>query len=261
MDHPAYVFAAADGPRAERPPGEGWTFLGGVPEAWREKHPGVEIFDGFGMWDLPAFALEGDRIHARVCDDLIGCAAIVAVFRELAAVGSDIPMQALFTRGEECGFIGAIHLARSGRVPEETIVISLECSSERSPGAGQMGEGVIIRVGDRTSIFDDRATAELVQAGEEEKIGYQRCLMSGGTCEATAWQAYGYRTAAVCVALGNYHNCGPDHVIAPEFVALSDVASMVRLLTTAVLRTKSKQVRPSLRERLEKRFDEHRIYF
>ena len=42
--------------------------------------------------------------------------------------------------------------------------------------------------------------------------------MSGGTCEATAYQLYGYRTAALCVALGNYHNCGPDLTIAPEFV-------------------------------------------
>ena len=47
--------------------------------------------------------------------------------------------------------------------------------------------------------------------------------MSGGTCEATAYQLYGYRTAALCVALGNYHNCGPNHQIAPEYVSVDDV--------------------------------------
>ena len=36
----------------------------------------------------------------------------------------------------------------------------------------------------------------------------QRCLMSGGTCEATAYQLYGYETGGLCIALGNYHNRG-----------------------------------------------------
>src|SRR3954471_4187874 len=96
-----------------------------------------------------------------------------------------------------------------------------------------MGEGVIVRVGDRTSIFDDTATAALTAAATEAKIPFQRRLMSGGTCEATAYQLYGYRTAALCVALGNYHNCGPDLTIAPEFVALDDVAGMVQLMVRA----------------------------
>jgi len=46
--------------------------------------------------------------------------------------------------------------------------------------------------------------------------------MQGGTCEATAYALYGYRTAAMCVALGNYHNCGPGDRIAPEYVSLED---------------------------------------
>jgi len=55
--------------------------------------------------------------------------------------------------------------------------------------------------------------------------------MPGGTCEATAYQVAGYRAAALCVALGNYHNCGPENKIAAEYVSFADVQGLVRLCT------------------------------
>ena len=76
--------------------------------------------------------------------------------------------------------------------------------------------------------------------------------MSGGTCEATAYQLYGYRTAALCVALGNYHNCGPDETIAPEFVAVDDVAGMIALMHAAATNESPADPHAALRERLEK---------
>jgi hypothetical protein len=60
--------------------------------------------------------------------------------------------------------------------------------------------------------------------------------MSGGTCEATAYQEYGYETAAVCIALGNYHNCAPDGSIAEEFVSIADLEAMTRLLSELAVR-------------------------
>ena len=62
---------------------------------------------------------------------------------------------------------------------------------------------------------------------------FQRALMSGGTCEATAYQEFGLQTGAVCVALGNYHNCASKQKIAAEFVSVSDACGMVRLLVEA----------------------------
>lgn len=62
---------------------------------------------------------------------------------------------------------------------------------------------------------------------------FQRALMSGGTCEATAYQEFGYQSAAVCVALGNYHNCGARGRIRAEYVSVRDVCGMVELLRSA----------------------------
>ena len=266
MDHPGYVFdpAAGDGAESQgsggsRPseksapiPGAPLSsaFLGGVPREYREKNPPTRDFGAFAMWDLPACELREGRIHSRACDDLIGCSAIVALFRELEEREANGCVYGLFTRAEEVGFVGAIRLAQSGIVPRTVTVISLETSSEKG-GPARMGEGVVVRVGDRTSIFDAAATATLSQIAKAAEIPAQRCLMSVGTCEGTAYQLYGYRCGALCVALGNYHNCGPETGIAPEFVSLNDVAGMVRLMVHAVISPAPPDPHAALRERLE----------
>lgn len=236
MDHPGYV----DG-----------EFLGGVAEAYRAKNPPTCDFGRFAMWDLPACEVKDGRIFSRACDDLIGCATIIAMFDELERLDAECSIYGLFTRAEEVGFIGAIHLAKSGRLPPPITIVSLETSSQLA-GPAKMGAGVVVRVGDRTSIFDSSATAVLTQLAHDKKIPFQRCLMSGGTCEGTAYQLFGFRAAGLCVALGNYHNCGPDLQIAAEYVALDDVAAMTALCV-AIAQLPIDAVRPeiSLRAELE----------
>ena len=242
MDHPGFV---------------GAEFLGSVPEEYRNQHPPTRDFGAFAMWDLPACELRDGHIHSRACDDLIGCATILATLHELERTGAEASVYGLFTRAEEVGFVGAIRLAQAALVPREVTIVSLETSSEKAPGC-KMSEGVIVRVGDRTSIFDPAATATFVELAQRAKIPAQRCLMSGGTCEATAYQLYGHRCGALCVALGNYHNCGPEQRIAAEFVALADVQAMVRLcLEIACYSNPLTAANDALRERLEKRAAEY----
>ena len=85
MDHPGWVRVEGEplGPVATLP-GEKkpMQFLGGVPEAYL-RNPRVRSYGSFAMWNLPEFRLKGGLIHARACDDLIGCAMIVAMFMEL----------------------------------------------------------------------------------------------------------------------------------------------------------------------------------
>jgi endoglucanase len=254
-EHAEYAFAA----HMDHPGFVGEEFLGGVPEAWGGNGR-TRDFGAFAMWDLPAFELREGRIYSRACDDLIGCAAIVALFHELERAGAEATVYGLFTRAEEVGFVGAIQLAKSGRIPRDLTIVSLETSSEKG-GPAMMGDGVIVRVGDRTSIFDDAATAGLVRAASESKIPFQRCLMSGGTCEATAYQLYGYRTAALCVALGNYHNCGSEHQIAAEFVSLDDLIGMIALMTSAATHEGPTDPQHALRQRLEAGVEKYRPYF
>jgi endoglucanase len=242
MDHPGFV---------------GGEFMGGVPKEYIDRKPPTRDFGAFAMWDLPSFAIEHSRIYSRACDDLIGCAAIVAMFQELERTGVEGACYGLFTRAEEVGLVGATLLAQSGRITRDVTIISLETSSERG-GPARMGAGVVVRTGDRTAIFDDAATATLVRLATEAGIPFQRCLLSGGTCEGTAYQLYGYRTAALCVALGNYHNCGPDTAIDSEFVSLGDVECLTRLCIAAASAGDTPDPHAALRAKFEKTVEKYR---
>ncbi len=185
-----------------------------------------------GMWDLPAMRVRGTRIDARAIDDLAGVAAVLCALGDLAAAGGR--GAALLTRAEEVGFIGALAACRDRTLPTATRVVSIE-ASKAQPGA-ELGDGVILRVGDRARTFDPSLTAHLAAvagrlAEAEEDFRFTRHLMPGGTCEATAFAAWSYATCGLCVPLGNYHNMGRERTIRPERIDARDFACLVRLLT------------------------------
>jgi len=108
------------------------------------------------------------------------------------------------------------------------------------PGA-RPGQGPVLRVGDRTCVFDAGLEHHLHAAAKalaerEPPFAFQRQLMSGGTCEATVFTAHGYRAAGLAYPLVNYHNVTPAEGIDREEVATSDYLGGVRLLVEAVRR-------------------------
>src|SRR2546423_440803 len=111
---------------------------------------------------------------------------------------------------EEEGFIGAVAASIEPRLLKKSDrLVAIECSAAQ-PYA-PIGGGAIIRVGDRTSIFNSALTYFLTQQAEtlvkeDSSFKYQRQLMPGGTCEATVYDGYGFNAASRCVALGNYQN-------------------------------------------------------
>ena len=119
-------------------------------------------------------------------------------------------------------------------------------------------------MGDKTSLFDTGATEEILQIARESGITVQRCLMSGGTCEASAFQLYGLTSAGLCVALGNYHNVTPDGRIGAEYISLDDLTGLVALCREIALRTEPAgrtRVAELLKERLEREIEEYRPYY
>jgi putative aminopeptidase FrvX len=189
----------------------------------------------FAVWELEDFRAT-DLIVGRACDDLIGVTSILATMIELKKARARVNVIGVISRAEEIGFRGVLALTNTKLLPRNSLVISLETSREL-PGV-KMGEGVILRVGDKTSIFDAKAMRFLAEVAAELKtrskgFKFQRALMAGGTCEATAFQEFGFQTGAVCIALGNYHNCSPNEKIAAEYVNVADACGMVELLVAA----------------------------
>jgi endoglucanase len=276
LDHPAFWIERASGTRATL------LFKGGVSAGHAHRGDRVQFFDlnspratgsgtltrviekkgrlhsavaritggraargGFAMWDFPAFAVRGKQVIARGCDDMMGCATALCALDELARRRPrGCAFAVLFTRAEEIGFLGALEALRHHDLPRTASVISLETS--KAAGIAPQGEGVAIRVGDRSSIFDPAVTAGLVRAAEalrkrNRNFRYQRKLMDGGTCEATVFCFAGYRAGGLALPLGNYHNQAVTRrgkSIGPETIAIRDFACGVQLLVALATRPK-----------------------
>ena len=202
----------------------------------RMEEPGKMEFPRPVVFDLPDFHFDGELVHMRAVDDLAGCAGILAAFHLLTSDEVIGDVYGVFTRAEEVGLVGARLLAEEGRLPAGTLVVSLE-ASRTLPGA-EIAGGPVIRVGDAGFTFDAEAEGVLLMAREQltEKrpdFRAQRQLMSGGTCEASAFRYYGYRTTGVAFPLGNYHNSAPDGGVAAEYIHIDDFIGGVELIVQA----------------------------
>jgi putative aminopeptidase FrvX len=259
MDHPGFEVVPA-----KRNSGHLVRFQGGVPDHYFRPGIKIRLMPGgipaklgkrvgknrtfqidvsrplenqptFAVWELEDFRAS-DLIVGRACDDLIGVTSILAAIIELKKARARVNVIGVISRAEEIGFRGVLALTNTKLLPRNSLVISLETSREL-PGV-KMGEGVILRVGDRTSVFDSATMRFLAEVATELKtrrknFKFQRGLMAGGTCEATAFQEFGFQTGAVCIALGNYHNCSPNGKIKAEYVNVADACGMVDLLIAA----------------------------
>jgi putative aminopeptidase FrvX len=192
------------------------------------------LYGGFGfrspIWQ------EKELLYTKAADDLVGAFCVFSVAKRWKR---GKPFIGLLTRAEEVGFIGMIaHLElewwKKARRP--LLAVSLE-TSRTLPGA-YIGKGPVVRLGDRATPFNPDGVHLLTQIAKK-KLGsaFQRRIMDGGTCEATAATAFGIPAIGISIPLGNYHNQsfegGPDSGgklgPAPEFVHQKDIEGMLKL--------------------------------
>ncbi len=197
------------------------------------------------MWDLPAFHIAHGKLHAAAIDDVLGTVVMLATLADISRRKLRTHVWCAFTRAEEVGFHGALALIRSRKIPRNALVVSIEMSKER-PWA-RVGQGPIVRVGDHATIFDASATAFLLHAAkrcreQESTFRAQRCLMDGGSCEATAFVGFGYRAGGLCLPLGNYHNIGKNLRPRAEYVSVNDLEQLVKLTVAAATEWRNAEV-------------------
>jgi putative aminopeptidase FrvX len=177
----------------------------------------------FGAFDFPGVKFKGDRVITRAADDLAGVVIALGTVIDTKHRGRAI---AVLTRAEEVGFIGCLAILEKKILNPKTAIVSLEAS--KTLDGAFIGEGPVLRLGDRTTLFHTDLSNQMwgiAQAMAKEKgskFVFQRRIMDGGSCEATALGIYGFVTSGMSVPLGNYHNQGP-HGPGPEMVSLKDI--------------------------------------
>lgn len=188
-----------------------------------------DLTGAFGAFDFEGYLKKGNRIHSRACDDLVGVSialgALIDFKKKLKNNKNLIGPAAFFTRAEEVGFIGCLSLLRNKVIRKNLWIVSLE-ASKTLPGA-DIGQGPVLRLGDASSIFNPEFSMFLYQVAKQIKaknpgFKFQRRLMDGGSCEATALSLYKIPTTGISIPLGHYHNQGHNQPAA-ENVSLNDV--------------------------------------
>ncbi len=226
----------------------------------RPRSPLESIEKAFGFWGLKPVEFDGDRISTKAADNLAGCIAILGALDQLHKQKAAADLWGVFTRAEESGLVGAGGIVDAQTVPRRVPIVVLE-ASKALPGA-EIGNGPVIRVGDRLSVFDPKVEYcihELAQTLQKEKrsFQFQRQLMSGGTCEASLYVLHGYTVGALAFPLGNYHNQGKRWP-AEEYISASDTENMIQLCTTIALNPPSGETRTPIRKRFEQKFKTHK---
>lgn len=200
------------------------------------KYKPSAVFGGFGF-RAPYWEEDGVA-YTKAADDLVGCFIVLELARVFAKK-KPFPFFGLLSRAEEVGFIGTLaHFDRGYFKNKKTnaLVVSLE-TSRTLPGA-DIGKGPIVRLGDRFTVFDAAYTQAVSKFAEKVLPGeFQKRIMDGGTCEASAATVYDVPSIGFSVPLGNYHNQnfqnGPDaralNGPAPEFVHKNDVERLARI--------------------------------
>jgi putative aminopeptidase FrvX len=211
----------------------------------------------FGAFDFPGCEFKGDRITTRAADDLAG---VVIALGALIDQPLTRPLSfAVFTRAEEVGFIGCLKLLKDSVITKDMWTVSLEAS--RALPMAEITKGPVLRLGDRSSVFDSdfsvlfwKVAMKLQEKNKAFK--YQRRLMDGGSCEATALCLYDIPTTGLAVPLLNYHNQG-EKKPAPEKISLRDV-EYGRLVCGALLENfeTMKPNRMDMKENLLKNFSQ-----
>ena len=295
MDHPGFVASSVDGNTVA------WEFRGGVRDEYysgaviewldRTEVVGRSRIDQFrrtdagisgtskrlrgstvpsvgaiGRWHFAPsrLGISRGRLRANACDDLAGVAAALAVLDQSRVRDELSDVGVILTRAEEMGFVGAIGAAKGARIPARSRLVCIEMS--RASADAPMGAGPVIRVGDASSVFSPGLTNALAmlaaQMGQTDGFASQRKLMTGGSCEATAFVAYGHIAACVCLPLSNYHNMGElDEVerrrvpaqVAPEEISLADWHGMVDFLVEALARLDEGEA--LIRAKLDRQFE------
>ena len=185
------------------------------------------------VFDLPKPIINNDQVVTPVADDLAGCSLILETLIKLKNVNTNYSIRAIFSRAEEVGLLGARIIAKTGRVSKDSIIVSVETSSEL-PGAVS-GAGPIIRAGDRATTFDNSGEIILLSSVKQlveqnDNFLFQRQLMSLGGCEATAFAAFGYKATGISLPLINWHNANPEGKVESERISITDYQNALDIM-------------------------------
>lgn len=221
----------------------------------RISHRGPVAEGTLGMWDYPALKETRGFLKGRAFDDNLSVATLIFLLEDCARKKVASNFDVLLTRAEEVGFIGCLATLEHKTFKLPKLIVNLEMP--RANNHIEIGNGVVVRVGDANLNYDVLLTAslQLLASQLSEKspsFKFQRRLGFTGGTEVAPFILAGYSAGALCVPVEHAHNRDDQGRPQPERVAVSDLLSFLEMITAlAVTAPDLKAPRALLLKRFE----------
>ena len=137
--------------------------------------------------------LLGKRICGRPIDDRIGCAILLGIAEELLGEKTEGDIYYVFSVQEEVGCRGS-KTAAFAIAPDYSLCFDVTAKGD-TPGADAMacriGDGAAIKIKDSSVICHSEIVKKLVTLAEDNKIKYQREILTRGGTDTSSMQLSG----------------------------------------------------------------------
>lgn len=189
----------------------------------REAEKRIRVGDCCAL--APSLArLANGRVCGRPLDDRAGCAVMIEIARQLKAPRDDIYY--VFSVQEEVGCRGA-RPAAFGIAPDLSLIFDVTATGDSvgaAPMAVKLGEGVAVKIKDRSVICDAATVEALLAAAKENKIAAQCEILAFGGTDASAVQmtGLGCKTGALSIPSRYIHT-------GVEMIDMADLKAAVEL--------------------------------
>ncbi len=168
----------------------------------------------FAVFDSEFYFFGDDMVKGRALDDRMGCVSMIDTMRALARapIEEDVDVCFCFTVREEIGLSGAkiaaYELRPDAAIVLETTAVADIADTEPSARVADVGEGVVISVMDRSTVYDRELVELALQTAREHGIKAQvkRYVSGGNDAGHIHKTAEGIRTVAMSVPTRYLHS-------------------------------------------------------
>ena len=177
----------------------------------------------------------GSRVSGRPIDDRVGCLVLLELAERLAGVDTEADVYYVFSVQEEVGCRGS-KPATFAIAPDVALCFDVTATGDTpsaTPMACSLGKGVAVKIKDNSVICHSGLVSELCEIAKQERIPYQREVLTFGGTDTSSMQLTGCGSMAGALSIPTrYVHSGV------ETCDMKDVAACIDLAEKYILSVK-----------------------
>lgn len=177
----------------------------------------------------------GSRVSGRPIDDRVGCLVLLELAERLAGVDTEADVYYVFSVQEEVGCRGS-KPATFAIAPDVALCFDVTATGDTpsaTPMACSLGKGVAVKIKDNSVICHSGLVSELCEIARQERIPYQREVLTFGGTDTSSMQLTGCGSMAGALSIPTrYVHSGV------ETCDMKDVAACIDLAEKYILSVK-----------------------